>query len=126
MGNLSSKAISSTYKDVLNVNSLVDNQGMESSLKTINDGEGIASALSISTTDIGVRGSFLTDSVTAFVFKVTAGSTGDVYKLDVGNDTIFSVTESGTLKLNNQSSTPTPITGGVYYKDGILYGTAEE
>lgn len=105
---------------------MVDNQGMESSLKTINDGEGIASALSISTTDIGVRGSFLTDSVTAFVFKVTAGSNGDVYKLDVGNDTIFSVTESGTLKLNNQSSTPTPITGGVYYKNGILYGTAEE
>ena len=109
MASLTGRNISSSYKDLITVSSSTVGEGLETSLKQLFDGVGEGSALSLSTTDIGVRGNFLTDSVTDFVFKVSSGST------------VFSILNSGVLKLKEQTSIPTSIEGGLYYKDNQLF-----
>tara|TARA_R110002167_G_scaffold112850_1_gene285529 strand:- start:18601 stop:18942 length:342 start_codon:yes stop_codon:yes gene_type:complete len=109
MASLTGRAINSSYKDLITISGSTVGQGVESSLKQLFDGEGEGSALSLSTTDIGVRGNFLTDSVTDFVFKISGGST------------VFSILNSGVVKLKEQTSTPTGIEGGLYYKDNQLF-----
>ena len=57
MAGLTSKNPATTYKDLLTVHSEdATNQGLETSLKPIEDGEGVQSALQISTTDVNVNG----------------------------------------------------------------------
>jgi len=109
MASLTGRNISSSYKDLITISSSTIGEGIETSLKQLFDGEGEGSALSLSTTDIGVRGNFLTDSVTDFVFKISGGST------------VFSILNSGVVKLKEQTSTPTSIEGGLYYKDNQLF-----
>ena len=123
MATLTGKQVKETYKDLLTVNAVTDNQGLESALKGIMDGEGTASALSLSTTQIGVKGNFLTDTITEYVFRTDSSATGDIFSIEVGvGNAVFSMDKDGILVLNEQSTPiPSPIEGGVYYDGDNLY-----
>ena len=54
MASLNNKTPAETFKDLLTVNSGTDNQGLESSLKTVSDGEGVESAIQLSTTTLKI------------------------------------------------------------------------
>jgi len=54
MANLAKKNPASTFKDVLTVNSTLDNEGLEETLKTVMDGEGIASSIQLSSDDFNI------------------------------------------------------------------------
>ncbi len=109
MASLTGRTINTSYKDLITVAGSTDGEGIENSLKQLFDGAGEGSALSLSSSDIGVRGSFLTDSVTDFVFKESGGST------------IFTIKNSGVIQLKEQSATPSALEGALYYKDNALY-----
>tara|TARA_R110002051_G_scaffold316016_2_gene395135 strand:- start:2817 stop:3161 length:345 start_codon:yes stop_codon:yes gene_type:complete len=54
MPNIAKKNPASTFKDVLTVNSTLDNEGLEETLKTVMDGEGIASSIQLSSDDFNI------------------------------------------------------------------------
>jgi|19_taG_2_1085344.scaffolds.fasta_scaffold02700_4 primase-polymerase (primpol)-like protein len=109
MASLTGQNVNTSYKDLLTVAGTTSGQGIESSLKQLFDGNGDGTALSLSTSDIGVRGNFLTDSVTDFIFKNSSGTT------------LFQIDSGGVIKLKEQTSIPSGIEGGLYYKDSVLY-----
>jgi hypothetical protein len=115
MATLQGKAISNTYKDLLTVNSGADNQGIETSLKSIMDGEGITTPLSLSTTTIGIGSPMLTSGITEFVMRTSSSATGDVFSVEVGeNAPVFDITHKGVVKFKQNSSAPTAVAGGLY------------
>ncbi len=61
MANLETKAPARTFKDLLNVHDGDNNEGIEAGLKVVQDGEGVASALSLSQTEAKVDGSLTVD-----------------------------------------------------------------
>jgi hypothetical protein len=109
MASLTGKSINTSYKDLLTVAGSSNGEGLENTLKQLFDGAGEGSALSLSSTDIGIRGNFLTDSVTEYVFKESGGST------------IFTIKNTGVIQLKEQTTTPTALEGALYYKDDALY-----
>ena len=58
MPNIETKAPARTFKDLLNVHDGDNNEGIEAGLKVVQDGEGVASALSLSETEAKVTGDF--------------------------------------------------------------------
>ena len=74
---LAGKQIKNTYKDILTVNSGTDNQGIESSLKTVSDGEGVATAIQLSTTTLKIP-SGKTLEIAGTLNSVDATLTGDL------------------------------------------------
>ena len=82
MASLNNKTPAETFKDLLTVNSGTDNQGLESSLKTVSDGEGIESAIQLSTTTLKIP-SGKTLEIAGTLNSVNATLTGD---LAVGDD----------------------------------------
>ena len=58
MANLETIAPARTFKDLLNVHDGDNNEGIEAGLKVVQDGEGVASALSLSETEAKVTGDF--------------------------------------------------------------------
>ena len=55
MASLANKSPGTTYKDLLTVYDGDDNEGLETSLKSVFDGEGVSSAIQLSTTDLNVH-----------------------------------------------------------------------
>ena len=111
MAGLTSKTPALTYKDLLTVHTEAStNQGIETSLKPIEDGEGIQSALQISTTDVNVDGHNGTNG-----FKL-AGTTVTATATDINNltgrsfgDSTAVVTLSASQSLDNKT-----IDGGTF------------
>jgi len=54
MADLTNKSPATTYKDLLTVNVSTDNEGLETTLKRVSDGEGVASAIELSSNDINI------------------------------------------------------------------------
>ena len=54
MASLINKTPAETYKDLLTVASATNNQGLETSLKSVFDGEGVESAIQLSTTHLKI------------------------------------------------------------------------
>jgi len=82
MASLNNKTPAETFKDLLTVNSGTDNQGLESSLKTVSDGEGVESAIQLSTTTLKIPAG-KTLEIAGTLNSVNATLTGD---LSVGDD----------------------------------------
>jgi len=111
MAGLTSKTPALTYKDLLTVHTESStNEGLESSLKPIEDGEGVQSALEISTTDVIVDGHNGTNGLKLNGTMVTA-SAGDINNLtgrSFGDSTAI-VTIDASQSLNNKT-----IDGGTF------------
>ena len=67
---LAGKSISSTYKDMLNVNYGTDNEGFTGTSKQLYDGAGTASPLYIGTSDVSVKGG-------SFIVNTALSSSGN-------------------------------------------------
>lgn len=105
MAGLTSKTPATTYKDLLTVHSEdATNQGLETSLKPIEDGEGVQSALQISTTDVNVNGHNGSNGLKLAGTTVTATAV-DINKLTgraFGDNTAV-VTLDASQSLNNKT-----------------------
>ena len=91
MSSLAGKSIRDTYKDLLHVHSGVNNEGLEASAKQIFDGEGIASAMWLSTSTLQVG-----DASTAATIDVRGDSISKAVKLRDANNNIHDVLEAST------------------------------
>jgi|10_taG_2_1085330.scaffolds.fasta_scaffold42682_2 hypothetical protein len=116
MADLTNRVPSTTFKSLLKVGP-DDNQTVDTLLRPIEDGVGVATALSLSTAEVGIGGDFLTDSISEFVFKGMASTTEDVFSVKylLDSNKIFGVGYTGTLKLATQESEPSEETGGFYF-----------
>jgi hypothetical protein len=111
MAGLTSKTPALTYKDLLTVHTEAEtNQGLETSLKPIEDGEGVQSALQISTTDVNVDGHNGTKGLKLAGTTVTASAV-DINKLTgrAFGDSSAVVTLSASQSLDNKT-----IDGGTF------------
>lgn len=111
MAGLTSKTPALTYKDLLTVHTEANtNEGLESTLKPIEDGEGVQSALQISTTDVNVNGHNGTNGLKLAGTTVTATAT------DINNLTGRSFGDSSAVVTINasQSLDNKTIDGGTF------------
>tara|TARA_R100000805_G_C3612373_1_gene113181 strand:+ start:613 stop:1272 length:660 start_codon:yes stop_codon:yes gene_type:complete len=100
---LTNKTVADTYKDLLTVNSAGnDNQGLESTTKTVIDGEGISSALKLGTTSLEFTGP-VTGTTATFSGNVQAG--GFVVETDSSSGTTAPI-----MTVNSQGAALTNIT----------------
>lgn len=111
MAGITGKTPALTYKDLLTVHTESNtNEGLESTLKPIEDGEGVQSALQISTTDVNVNGHNGTNGLKL------AGTTVTASAVDINNltnrsfgDSTAVVTLDASQSLNNKT-----IDGGTF------------
>jgi len=122
---LSGKQIKNTYKDILTVNSGTDNQGLESSLKAVADGEGVASAIELSTTTLKIP-SGKTLEIAGTLNSINATLTGD---LTVGDDlTVTDLISGSSMNITNTTTTNYLVVndislGGGYGSTGARFET---
>lgn len=96
MASLLNKTPAETYKDLLTVASASTNQGLETSLKSVFDGEGVESAIQLSTTHLKIP-SGKTLEIAGTLNSVNATLTGD---LTVGDDlTVTDLISGSTMVL---------------------------
>tara|TARA_R100000781_G_C4081816_1_gene127979 strand:+ start:1354 stop:2055 length:702 start_codon:yes stop_codon:yes gene_type:complete len=112
---LAGKQIKNTYKDILTVNSGTDNQGIESSLKTVSDGEGVATAIQLSTTTLKIP-SGKTLEIAGTLNSIDATLTGD---LTVGDDlTVTDLISGNSLAISGSATV-----GGGFGSTGVTLAT---
>ena len=73
----------------------------------------------LSGTDADGDGRFEFDS--ADTDGITALASGNLAEFSNNSVEKFSIDYNGVLKLNNQSGTPTAVSGGMYYKDNEFF-----
>ena len=136
MASLAGKAPGTTFKDLLHVYDGDDNEGLESSLKTMFDGEGIASPLQISTTNLNISnhngstglqlaGTLVTSSA-AEINKLAGLTPGTVaiskFVLVDSNKDISgfrNITATGTIQAANFTATGNTQIGDVFGQDTV-------
>ena len=120
MASLNNKTPAETFKDLLTVNSGTDNQGLESSLKTVSDGEGVESAIQLSTTTLKIP-SGKTLEIAGTLNSVNATLTGD---LSVGDDlTVTDLISGASMVLTGSMTSDTAVIGGGSGNTGCTIGT---
>ena len=98
MASLINKTPAETYKDLLTVSSATTNQGLETSLKTVVDGEGVESAIQLSTTTLKIP-TGKTLEIAGTLNSVNATLTGD---LTVGDDlTVTDLISGSNMNITN-------------------------
>ncbi len=125
---LTGKTVADTYKDLLTVNSTgSDNQGLENSLKTVIDGEGIDSAIQLSTTTLKIPTGKTLDvggtlSISGTLNSVDATLTGD---LTVGDDlTVTDLISGASMTLTGNMTSDSATIGGGYGDTGTTITSA--
>ena len=73
MATLTNKQIRNTYKDLLKINSVSDNTGIDGTLRAVEDGDATASALQISTGGVKSTGTFEVTGASTLTGAVTSG-----------------------------------------------------
>tara|TARA_R110001592_G_scaffold178977_6_gene420356 strand:- start:27 stop:506 length:480 start_codon:yes stop_codon:yes gene_type:complete len=131
---LSQVTMAEIYRDLITINdSSENNTGVTGGLKYLRDGAGRTLPLQISETNVSVLGDLYTndlhigntinlDSIDQYLFNVDTGTTGVVFKLRVGSEDVFSVSNDGDLsmtslkfKTSDESNISTPTEGQVLY-----------
>jgi len=125
MASLINKTPAETYKDLLTVSSATTNQGLETSLKTVVDGEGVESAIQLSTTTLKIP-TGKTLEIAGTLNSVNATLTGD---LTVGDDLTVSdlisgsaMTLTGSVSALNANITNTTTTNNLIATSNIECG----
>ena len=120
MASLNNKTPAETFKDLLTVNSGTDNQGLESSLKTVSDGEGVESAIQLSTTTLKIP-TGKTLEIAGTLNSVNATLTGD---LSVGDDlTVTDLISGASMELTGSMTSDTAVIGGGSGNTGCTIAT---
>tara|TARA_Y100001963_G_scaffold159930_1_gene266261 strand:- start:265 stop:858 length:594 start_codon:yes stop_codon:yes gene_type:complete len=109
MAALTGKQITNTYKDILTVLGSTSNEGLTSSAKQIFDGEGVGSAMWVSTNLLQVGSTSSTASVdvyggvTARNYKLRTSISGEVH-------TVFTINEDGSANMIQPFITKSSVT----------------
>lgn len=111
MADLTNAKIANTYKDLLQVNAQTSNAGLDGTVRTIQDGGGTASPISMSTAQLNVTGQFalagtvltatadeLNDLVAGGFNTLTAGD--DTVKLTIAGVSVSTASTSATVVVN--------------------------
>tara|TARA_B100001939_G_scaffold329369_1_gene325533 strand:+ start:3415 stop:4365 length:951 start_codon:yes stop_codon:yes gene_type:complete len=121
MSTLSGKPVANTYKDLLTVFDGDQNEGIESSLKTVRDGEGVETAIQLSTTTLKIP-SGKTLEIAGTLNSVNATLTGD---LTVGDDlTVTDLISGASMNLTGNMTSDSATIGGGYGSTGITMTSA--
>ncbi len=123
MSTLSGKPVANTYKDLLTVFDGDQNEGIESSLKTVRDGEGVETAIQLSTTTLKIP-TGKTLEIAGTLNSVNATLTGDLL---VGDDlTVTDLITSDSLQIGGGygSTGCTISTNGDINTDGGVNSTS--
>jgi hypothetical protein len=107
MATLTGRKPKDTYKDLLQVSN--SNNGVDGTVRAVEDGEGTASALSISTTVVTVTG-----TLNAADVNITGGSIAGITDLAVADGGTGA--SDATAAFDNLS--PTTTAGDIIYNDG--------
>ena len=120
MASLNNKTPAETFKDLLTVNSGTDNQGLESSLKTVSDGEGIESAIQLSTTTLKIP----TGKTLEIAGTLAVSDASLVGDLKVGDDlTVTDLISGASMVLTGSMTSDTAVIGGGSGNTGCTIGT---
>lgn len=98
MATFAGKSVNNTFKNLLNIDN--NNQGIDNTLRPVQDGEGTESALQLSTSEVNVDGTFKIDGYSiqrVGDYNVTFTVTGD---------TTVTFPENGTLVSSDSTSFP--------------------
>jgi|21_taG_2_1085346.scaffolds.fasta_scaffold05495_2 hypothetical protein len=119
MASLLNKTPAETYKDLLTVSSASSNQGLESSLKSVFDGEGVESAIQLSTTTLKIP-SGKTLEIAGTLNSVNATLTGD---LSVGDDlNVTDLITGNSMTITTHIGSATLTTSGMTTADSLRIG----
>jgi hypothetical protein len=136
---LSNFTISEIYRDLITVNRTgYNSEGLTGELKFLRDGEGIPLPIQVSETKVSIDGDLSVndlyigntinlDSINQYLFNVTEGTTGTVFKLRVGTSDIFSVDSKGKIGVKEidfeetNRATTSPTVGSVVFDSNELY-----
>tara|TARA_R100000458_G_C8242841_1_gene221427 strand:+ start:864 stop:1199 length:336 start_codon:yes stop_codon:yes gene_type:complete len=108
MASLTGRAIHTSYKDLMTVAGSTEGEGIEATLKQIFDGNGDGTAMSLSSSQLGIRGDINLDGISSYVFKKAS-------------DTQFTINSEGVVVLKEFSSAPTAVEGGMYFDGTHFY-----
>jgi len=118
---LTGKTVADTYKDLLTVNSTNDNQGLEPTLKDVIDGEGVTSAMQLSTTTLKIPAG-KTLEIAGTLNSVDATLTGN---LTVGDDlTVTDLISGASMNLTGNMTSDSATIGGGYGSTGTTVSSA--
>jgi len=121
MSTLSGKPVANTYKDLLTIFDGDENEGIESTLKTVRDGEGVATALQLSTTHLKIP-TGKTLEIAGTLSCVDATLTGD---LAVGDDlTVTDLISGASMVLTGSMTSDSATIGGGYGSTGATITSA--
>ena len=97
MADLTNQLIANTYKDLLQVNAANPNDGLDGTVRAIQDGGGTAAPISMSTAQLNVTGQF---ALRGTVLTATADQLNNIalggFKAFTANDGTILLTEEGT------------------------------
>tara|TARA_R100001443_G_scaffold25193_1_gene37920 strand:+ start:30519 stop:31334 length:816 start_codon:yes stop_codon:yes gene_type:complete len=119
---LTGKTVADTYKDLLTVNSTgSDNQGLESSLKNVIDGEGITSAIQLSTTHLKIP----TGKTLEIAGTLAVSDASLVGSLKVGDDLdVTDLISGASMVLTGSMTSDSATIGGGYGSTGTTITSA--
>jgi hypothetical protein len=143
MASLSNKIIAESFKDLLTVHSTVSNQGLETSVKQVFDGEGVGSPLYLGTSTMELLGDFTIGNSTTGCDLIVYGdntdeslkytaSTGDLQvskgaiitkEVRISNDTTTGVSLFTLVGTTVNVSQDLLTKGSVTFQDGTLSGS---
>ncbi len=113
MPDLGNKSPGTTYKDLLTVYDGDDNEGLETDLKQVNDGEGVNSCIQISTTKLNIATHNGSNSGLMLNNSLITSSAPEINQLDGvtigGTSSGDVITVTGSQTLNNKT-----IDGGTF------------
>lgn len=119
MASLNNKTPAETFKDLLTVNSGTDNQGLESSLKTVSDGEGIESAIQLSTTTLKIP----TGKTLEIAGTLAVSDASLIGDLKVGDDlTVTDLISGASMVLTGSMTSDSAVIGGGFGSTGCTIG----
>jgi hypothetical protein len=119
MAALTGNSVASTYKDLLQVSN--SNSGVDATLRTVDDGEGTASALKVSTgaiqvDNIKIDGNTITSEDTNGNITLTPNGTGDT----ILNGNVGIGTTSPNISLGASGSTVLTISASASARNGLI------
>ena len=119
---LTGKTVADTYKDLLTVNSTgSDNQGLESSLKNVIDGEGITSAIQLSTTHLKIP----TGKTLEIAGTLSVSDASLVGSLKVGDDLdVTDLISGASMTLTGSMTSNSATIGGGFGSTGTTITSA--
>ena len=137
MTDLTGKLIANTYKDILTINSSATNEGLDNTLRRVQDGEGTNSSLKLSETsaaftgnvsvngNLTINGAFQPQNIQTSAVRATTVSATNITTNTLNADTLtFQDVSVSTLRAGTVSATTINTTNITVDGDGVATSSA--